>query len=376
MTATTDGSTGAVDPSAASASNPTTESTIAADDVLAAARRAAERSVEHLLGRQDEQGWWKGDLATNVTMDAEDLLLRQFLGIQDPATVQAAGHFIRGEQLGDGTWATFHGGPGDLSATIEAYVALRLAGDRPDEPHMARAAVGQGTGRDRGEPRVHPDLAGPLRLVEVGRPAGTPARAHVLSQVGPAQHLRLRLLGPPDHRAPHRRLREAAGTARTLRPGRAAHRSRRTEPAPPPRPGRQLGRRLPAPRQGAAPLSPDRPTQTAQGRHERGRPLDHRTPGERRLLGRHPAARRVLRHRSASARLRPRPPRDAGRARVARPVRGLARGRRPHDRGLSVAGLGHLPRHHRARRRRDRRRPPRAGEGGGLDARRGDRATG
>lgn len=140
MTATTDGSTGAVDPRAASASRPTTESTIAADDVLAAARRAAERSVEHLLGRQDEQGWWKGDLATNVTMDAEDLLLRQFLGIQDSATVRAAGRFIRGEQLGDGTWATFHGGPGDLSATIEAYVALRLAGDRPEDPHMVRAA--------------------------------------------------------------------------------------------------------------------------------------------------------------------------------------------------------------------------------------------
>ncbi|MGW2087245.1 squalene--hopene cyclase, partial [Streptomyces sp. NPDC001880] len=68
MTATTDGSTGAVNPRAASASEPT-DTTVAADDVFTTARRAAERSVEHLLGRQDEQGWWKGDLATNVTMD-------------------------------------------------------------------------------------------------------------------------------------------------------------------------------------------------------------------------------------------------------------------------------------------------------------------
>ncbi|MEN8654473.1 squalene--hopene cyclase [Streptomyces sp. 21So2-11] len=139
MTATTDGSTEAMGPRAAAASH-TTEPAAAAD-VLDAARRATDRAVEHLLAAQDAQGWWKGDLETNVTMDAEDLLLRQFLGIQDEKTVQAAALFIRGEQREDGTWATFHGGPGELSTTIEAYVALRLAGDLPDDPHMARAAA-------------------------------------------------------------------------------------------------------------------------------------------------------------------------------------------------------------------------------------------
>ncbi|MYV52387.1 squalene--hopene cyclase [Streptomyces sp. SID3212] len=141
MTATTDGSTGAVGPRAAAASEPTDTTTAAAGDLLVAARRATARSVEHLLGQQDAQGWWKGDLETNVTMDAEDLLLRQFLGVQDPRTTEAAGLFIRGQQRADGTWATFYGGPPELSATIEAYVALRLAGDSPDDPHMKRAAT-------------------------------------------------------------------------------------------------------------------------------------------------------------------------------------------------------------------------------------------
>ncbi|MGW4033942.1 squalene--hopene cyclase [Streptomyces sp. NPDC004838] len=145
MTATTDGSSGPVRARTAAASEttfiqPTPRST-SASDPPAIARRAAERSVEYLLARQDAQGWWKGDLETNVTMDAEDLLLRQFLGISDPRTTDAAARFIRGEQSDDGPWATFYDGPGDLSATVEAYVALRLAGDRPDDPHMVRASA-------------------------------------------------------------------------------------------------------------------------------------------------------------------------------------------------------------------------------------------
>ncbi|MFF9061965.1 squalene--hopene cyclase [Streptomyces sp. NPDC101213] len=147
MTATTDGSTGALPPRAAAASETRIgiDSPATAGGPEAAAREAAvramRRATDFLLARQDVEGWWKGDLETNVTMDAEDLLLRQFLGIRDEATTRAAALFIRGEQREDGTWATFYGGPGDLSATIEAYVALRLAGDEPDAPHMAKASA-------------------------------------------------------------------------------------------------------------------------------------------------------------------------------------------------------------------------------------------
>ncbi|MGW0699810.1 squalene--hopene cyclase [Streptomyces sp. NPDC002867] len=150
MTATTDGGNGPLRASGAAAGNttapaPGTATTAtgpkAPADVREAAGKAVERAVDHLLRRQDAQGWWKGDLETNVTMDAEDLLLRQFLGIQDERTTEASARFVRGQQREDGTWATFYGGPGELSTTIEAYVALRLAGDRPDDPHMLRAAA-------------------------------------------------------------------------------------------------------------------------------------------------------------------------------------------------------------------------------------------
>jgi squalene-hopene/tetraprenyl-beta-curcumene cyclase len=96
-------------------------------------------AVAHLRERQDAQGWWKGELATNVTMDAEDLLLREFLGIRDAELTEEAARWIRSQQRDDGSWATYYGGPGELSTTIEAWVALRLAGDSPDAPHMVQA---------------------------------------------------------------------------------------------------------------------------------------------------------------------------------------------------------------------------------------------
>jgi squalene-hopene/tetraprenyl-beta-curcumene cyclase len=105
------------------------------------ARVARDRARDHLIGLQAPDGWWKGELQTNVTMDAEDLLLRHFLGILEPAVATAAGAWIRSQQRPDGAWATFHGGPGDLSTTIEAYVALRLAGHAPDAPYMVAAAA-------------------------------------------------------------------------------------------------------------------------------------------------------------------------------------------------------------------------------------------
>jgi squalene-hopene/tetraprenyl-beta-curcumene cyclase len=103
-----------------------------------------------LLALQDEGGWWQGKLQSNVTIEAEDLLLRAFLGIGGVDTAEETeqtARWIRSLQRADGSWATFHDGPGDLSTTVEAWVALRLAGDDPQSPQLSRAAAfvrGQG----------------------------------------------------------------------------------------------------------------------------------------------------------------------------------------------------------------------------------------
>ena len=115
----------------------------------AAAAAAAARAGQILLPRQDSQGWWSGRSAGDVTLEAEALLVAEVLGIRTAETTNAAAQQIRSLQHADGRWsgigesAAEGDGPaavGDLSASVLAYVALRLAGDSADAYHMAVAA--------------------------------------------------------------------------------------------------------------------------------------------------------------------------------------------------------------------------------------------
>jgi squalene-hopene/tetraprenyl-beta-curcumene cyclase len=117
----------------------TSPGNVAADPPSGAAECLAS-ATRALLALQDDAGYWKGELETNVTMDAEDLLLREFLGIRTAEQTESSARWIRSRQRADGTWANFHEGPPDSSTTVEAYLALRLAGDGAGAPHMRSAA--------------------------------------------------------------------------------------------------------------------------------------------------------------------------------------------------------------------------------------------
>ncbi|HEY3528032.1 MAG TPA: squalene--hopene cyclase [Nocardioides sp.] len=121
------------------------------------ARGALDRAVARLRELQHDEGWWKGDLETNMTMDAEDLMLRHFLGIATPDGDTQTARYIRSRQNDDGSWSNFAGGPGDLSTTVESWVALRMAGDPADSPHLVAAAgfVRRGGGLERARVFTH-----------------------------------------------------------------------------------------------------------------------------------------------------------------------------------------------------------------------------
>jgi squalene-hopene/tetraprenyl-beta-curcumene cyclase len=97
------------------------------------------RAAQALLSRQSHDGHWRFDLEADVTIPAEYQFLQYFFGTVDKGREARMAKYIRERQHTNGSWPLYHGGPGDLSATVKAYFALKLAGDSPDAPHMAEA---------------------------------------------------------------------------------------------------------------------------------------------------------------------------------------------------------------------------------------------
>jgi squalene-hopene/tetraprenyl-beta-curcumene cyclase len=104
---------------------------------------AVERARAALLDCQRADGHWVFELEADVTIPAEYVLLKHFLGERDASAEEKIAVYIRRRQAEHGGWPLYPGGPFNLSATVKGYFALKAIGDSPDAAHMqrARAAV-------------------------------------------------------------------------------------------------------------------------------------------------------------------------------------------------------------------------------------------
>ncbi len=94
---------------------------------------------DYLLDIQEEGGYWQGDFKSNPTIEAEHLMLTEFLGIQEEEQWKKIVNYLKRKQLEDGSWNIFPNGKGNLSTTIECYFALRLAGEPAEGEELTKA---------------------------------------------------------------------------------------------------------------------------------------------------------------------------------------------------------------------------------------------
>ncbi|MHC5936674.1 squalene--hopene cyclase [Nostoc sp.] len=100
---------------------------------------AIAASQEYLLSIQNPAGYWWAELESNVTITAEVVLLHKIWGTDQGRPLDKVAAYLRQEQRQHGGWELFYGDGGELSTSVEAYMALRLLGVPASDPAMIRA---------------------------------------------------------------------------------------------------------------------------------------------------------------------------------------------------------------------------------------------
>ncbi|HEX3871585.1 MAG TPA: prenyltransferase/squalene oxidase repeat-containing protein, partial [Pirellulales bacterium] len=103
------------------------------------ARRAMARARGWLLSQQHADGYWVGELEGDTILESEYILLQAFLGRHDNQITERAARYIVDKQLPAGGWAMYPGGALEISGSVKAYFALKLAGYEPSSEPMQRA---------------------------------------------------------------------------------------------------------------------------------------------------------------------------------------------------------------------------------------------
>ena len=101
---------------------------------------AVKKAQQYLLNEQNQSdGHWVGILEADTTVTSDYIMLMHFLGKVDYEKQRKAVNLLLEYQLPDGGWNIYHGGPSEISASVRAYFALKLAGHSADETLMQKA---------------------------------------------------------------------------------------------------------------------------------------------------------------------------------------------------------------------------------------------
>ena len=113
--------------------------TLTKTPVGSALDNGVEAARDALISRQAAQGYWLFELEADCTIPAEYIMMMHFLDEIDAPLERKLAVYLRSRQSAHGGWPLYHGGDFNMSCSVKAYYALKLAGDDSQAPHMIRA---------------------------------------------------------------------------------------------------------------------------------------------------------------------------------------------------------------------------------------------
>ncbi|MGK7945744.1 MAG: squalene--hopene cyclase [Microcystaceae cyanobacterium] len=102
-------------------------------------QESIQKAQDYLLSLQYPDGYWWGELESNVTLTAETVLLHKVWGTFNTRPLYKVEQYLRSQQRDHGGWELFYGDGGEISTSVEAYMALRLLGVSKDDPALIKA---------------------------------------------------------------------------------------------------------------------------------------------------------------------------------------------------------------------------------------------
>jgi squalene-hopene/tetraprenyl-beta-curcumene cyclase len=116
------------------------------DTVVSVAAVSARNACDALLALRRPDGFWWGELTADATLESDYILLELWLhppksGVWSPPSrdrVQRAVCSILARQAPDGGFNVYPEGPSEISASVKAYFALKVAGVPAESAEMVR----------------------------------------------------------------------------------------------------------------------------------------------------------------------------------------------------------------------------------------------
>ena len=102
-------------------------------------QKAIQASQDYLMSLQYPDGYWWSELESNVTITAEVVILHKIWGTDKERPLHKAEAYLRQQQREHGGWELYYGDGGEISTSVEAYMALRVLGVPADDPALLKA---------------------------------------------------------------------------------------------------------------------------------------------------------------------------------------------------------------------------------------------